>query len=113
ILNPYIEQVFTISPKVTLNVQTHLLGTNNGSQYRVIENGERMEYNRWYGFENDFRLLIRVNEYTMIDFLYTFLLPNSTAERLPVGVGGSMNNTPHYVYLSVNWTPRLFSWEGN
>lgn len=103
IFNPYIKQNFNINNKLSLNWQSHLLGTTTNQQH----NTPKIDI-QTYAWENDFKVKYKANSYTKIEMAYMVIKANENILSLDTGINGNITQLGHFVYVSATWTPKLY-----
>lgn len=105
IVNPYLAQDFRLNEKLTLSWDSHILATQ--VPLKIHEQAGNQVLDKFYGWENDFRLRYKPNSYTDILVSYNFLIAGETLEYLPEGKGRNRNNLPSFAFVQITWTPEL------
>lgn len=104
IINPYLIQDYKINSKYKISWESHVLATQ---KQLLDDNGDKLH--KFYGWENDLKLMYVPNNYTQVELAYLFMVPGKTLEYLPTGSGGTINNIPQFAYIQVQWTPNLLN----
>ncbi len=107
VLNPYIKQKLVLNSTFNIEWESHLLGTQ--TQLKTHTNGIENNLNRFYGWENDFKLNYKPNSYTNIQVAYLFLSPQKNITALETGINADLSKIAQFAYVSVQWAPKALN----
>lgn len=105
IIDPYLFFTFDLSEKLSLKVDNHLFYSENN----LVINDQVV--NKYLGYENDIVLSYLPNDYTTLDFGFSWMLPEGSMEI--VKNGGNSDKTPYWSYFMITFKPNLFKWTSN
>ena len=100
VFNPYIIQRFKLSSQFQIVWESHLLGT---------QTPVHLSKATIYGWENDFRFILKPNAYSTYELGYMFMRAADDLTYLKMGEGGNPNIIPQFIYLQVTWKPKVYS----
>lgn len=104
ILAPYLFTFFEAGSKVTLRADAHLFYSQN----HFVPEGASVAQDKYLGFENDWLLRYRPNNFTMLDVGYSYGLFTESMEQ--IRKGGNSQLWQSWAYVMVTFTPELFCW---
>lgn len=103
LINPYLFLTYQLTEKLSLRADGHLFYTQNN----VLDN-RGIVINSYLGFENDLSIKYKFNDYTTLDFGFSYMLAEKSMETLK---GGDSSNTPIWSMLMITFQPELFSYK--
>lgn len=109
LIDPYLIQDYKLNRKITLSWESHILQTEKALS--ITEDNSKKTLNLFYGWENDFRLRFKANEYTELEVAYMCLKAGKTIQYLSTGEDGDLHKLAQFAYVTVNWTPEIFHWQ--
>lgn len=101
LINPYLFLQYDINKKLSLKADAHVFMLQNtvlDKNYNVI--------NPYLGFENDLSIQYKINEFTTLDYEFSYMLPTSSMEVLK---GGNHNLLPIWSYLMITFKPNIIN----
>jgi hypothetical protein len=101
LVNPYLFFFYDLNKKFLLRSDFHLFYSENkilDSQKQVVDS--------YLGYENDLSLQYKYNNFTNVNFGFSYMLVEKSMETLK---GGNSNATPVWSYLMITFKPELFS----
>lgn len=101
LINPYLFIYYDLNKKLSLRSDFHLFYTEN----KVLDSQQNLA-NSYLGYENDISLKYKYNNFSTIDFGFSYMLAEKSMEALK---GGNSNTTPLWSYVMVTFKPELFS----
>lgn len=96
--NPYLFFMYQKN-KLTLRCENHLFYSQNN----FVLNGVTLK--KYLGFENDWRVNYKVNNYTDIESGFSWA--KVTKSAVAIKKGGDAGTTPYWFYTSVRFTPTI------
>ena len=103
LINPYLFLNYQFSKKLSIRADGHLFYTQNNV---LDKNGEVID--PYLGFENDLSFKYKFNEYTTLDFGFSYLIAEKSMETVK---GGDSNKTPIWSMCMITFKPELFSYK--
>lgn len=101
LINPYLFLNYELSKKLSIRADGHLFYTQNN-----VLNKDGEVINPYLGFENDLSLKFKFNEYTTLDFGFSYLLAKESMETIK---GGTSNNPAIWSMCMITFKPELFN----
>lgn len=103
LFNPYLFFTYDLNKKIALRSDFHLFYLTNKEKDNLNNN-----INPYLGFENDLSLHYKYNNFTMIDFGFSYMAAEKSMEVLK---GGNSNIIPVWSYIMVTFKPELFNFK--
>ncbi|MEL1241153.1 alginate export family protein [Flavobacterium flavipallidum] len=103
LINPYLHLIYDLNPKLSLRSDFHLFYLQNN-----VKNNLNNSIHPYLGFENDLSLHYKYNNFTMIDFGFSYMAAEKSMETLKTG---NSNIIPVWSYLMVTFKPELFNFK--
>lgn len=100
LLNPYLFLIYNVTTKFSVRADSHLFYLQN----KVLDKSKNA-IKPYLGFENDLSLKYVFNDFTMLDFGFSYLIAEKSMETLK---GGNSNKIPIWSYVMVTFKPELF-----
>lgn len=101
LINPYLHLIYDVNSKLCLRSDFHLFYLQNKVKDNLNNN-----IKPYLGFENDLSAHYKYNNFTMIDFGFSFMAAEKSLEKIK---GGNSNIIPVWSYLMITFKPELFS----
>ncbi len=103
LINPYLHLIYDLNKKLSLRSDFHLFYLQNN-----VKDNLNNSINPYLGFENDLSLHYKYNNFTMIDFGFSYMAAEKSMETLKTG---NSNIIPVWSYLMVTFKPELFNFK--
>ena len=103
LINPYLFLNYQLTKKLSLRADGHLFYTQNN----VLDKNAAI-INSYLGFENDLSLKYKFNDYTTLDFGFSYMLAEKSMETLK---GGDSSKTPIWGMCMITFKPELFNFK--
>ena len=103
LFNPYLFFIYDLNKKVALRSDFHLFYLGNKTK-----NDLGTTINPYLGFENDLSLHYKCNNFTMLDFGFSYMAAEKSMETLKTG---NSNIIPVWSYVMITFKPELFSFK--
>lgn len=101
LINPYLFLNYAFNNKFSIRADAHLFYSQN----KILDSKKNV-INSYLGFENDLSCKYKANDFTTIDFGFSYMNATKSMEFLR---GGKSSITPVWSYLMVTFNPELFS----
>lgn len=101
LINPYLFISYNINKKLSIRVDSHLFYSQN----KVIDNNKNV-INPYLGFENDLSCKFQANDFTTIEYGFSYMIASKSMEFVR---GGNSVITPVWSYLMITFKPEVFS----
>lgn len=101
LINPYLHLIYDLNKKLSLRSDFHLFYLENN-----VKDVSNNNINPYLGFENDLSIHYKYNNFTMIDFGFSYMAAEKSMETLKAG---NSNITPVWSYLMITFKPELFN----
>ncbi|CAN5385709.1 hypothetical protein BH09BAC5_BH09BAC5_18730 [soil metagenome] len=101
LFNPYLFLIFEINKNLFVRSDVHLFYLQN-----KVTDANSNVIDPYLGIENDLSLNYKWNDFTTIDFGFSYLFAGKSMETLK---GGNRNNVPISGYLMLTFQPEIFS----
>lgn len=105
ILNPNIRQHLRINDRVSMLLETHLLGVTINPVQRFGASLHGWFANRFYAFENDLTMRWVVSKDIVVHVGYMVLNAFEGIQYLPSGSEGNHRLLSHFSFLQLTWKP--------
>lgn len=103
LINPYLHLIYDLNPKLSLRSDFHLFYLQNN-----VKDNLDNSIHPYLGFENDLSLHYKYNNFTMIDFGFSYMAAEKSMETLKTG---NSNIIPVWSYVMITFKPELFSFK--
>ncbi len=103
LINPYLFLIYEVNKNLSVRADGHLFYLQN----KVLDKNKN-ELNPYLGFENDISFKYKFNNYTTLDFGFSYLIGEESMEILK---GIKSSKTPIWSYLMITFKPELFSFK--
>lgn len=101
LINPYLFLNYAFNNKFSIRADAHLFYSQN----KILDSKKNV-INSYLGFENDLSCKYKANDFTTIDFGFSYMAATKSMEFLR---GGKSSITPVWSYLMITFNPELFS----
>ena len=101
LINPYLFFIYEWNNKLSLRAVVHMFYLQN----KVLDS-KKNEIDPYLGFENDLSCKYKLNDFTAVDFGFSYMVATKSMETLKGGISAM---TPIYSYLMLTFKPELFN----
>ncbi|MFP4287802.1 MAG: alginate export family protein [Bacteroidales bacterium] len=108
LFNLYFKNTVNITPKVLVNLDIHAFFlANNLVQYN-FDSMQLETIDKYLGLEPDLSVFYKFNDFTRLDFGYSFMLGTESMEIIKGGANGDKDEWAHWAYVMLTVKPKLF-----